>query len=64
MKKITEKEWNDKGINLLEQYSFAEILNYFAKVEVPKIIEDYDSWKKDHFDKYLEEQKSKMDKND
>lgn len=35
--KITEKEWNEKGIDLLKEYSFADVLDYFLTVEWPKI---------------------------
>lgn len=35
--KITEEEWNEKGFELLNKYSLADIIDYFAFVEMPKI---------------------------
>lgn len=56
---ITEEEWNEKGIELLGKYSLAEIIDYFAEVEMPKIDRDFAERKKK-----IKELGLKMDKND
>lgn len=39
--KITEEEWNEKGaIDLLNEYSFEQVLDYFISVEWPKIVKE------------------------
>lgn len=35
--KISEEEWNEHGLDLLKKYSLADIVDYFAFVEMPKI---------------------------
>jgi hypothetical protein len=37
---ITEKEWNEKSVDLLSKYSFMDLLNYFVEVEMPKLEDD------------------------